>query len=272
MVEIPELNIVANTLHNLFARAMLTKIDIQRDKKLNAPKHNYQECLVNQKLDKIYRRSKELWFAFENGSVLSIHLMGAGSLTMLPSEKQMIHPVASLWFDNEKGIGIDDRIGQARILLNPTIPATAEVLTEAFTSDEFKRILIQAKRCRIKDVLCDQKRMRGLGIVYADEILWQVKISPFTCCNCIPEDKIKELYDAIPLVLNKAENYIRDNQLFTGNFTLKNKDHRLIHNLSKKLSPEGEIIRNENLGVGKTYFTESQILYKRPTAVINYNQ
>lgn len=56
----------------------------------------------------------------------------------------------------------------------------------------------------IKNLIMDQRVISGIGNIYANEILWKSKISPFRKANSLSEKEIKILYKAILFVLKKA--------------------------------------------------------------------
>lgn len=66
----------------------------------------------------------------------------------------------------------------------------------------------------IKVLLMDNHIITGIGNIYACEILFLSKISPFKLGNKVSEKQIESLYYHIPYVLNKA--------LFNGGSTIKN--------------------------------------------------
>ncbi len=79
--------------------------------------------------------------------------------------------------------------------------------TEMNTS--FLKETLSAKKTVIKTILLDQHIIRGIGNAYADEILWEAGISPFSVANKIPADKIKDLAAAIKKVLKDGEHQIK---------------------------------------------------------------
>jgi formamidopyrimidine-DNA glycosylase len=119
---------------------------------------------------------------------------------------------------------------------------------------------LSAKRTVIKTILLDQHIIRGIGNAYADEILWEAGISPFSIANKIPADKIKDLAAAIKKVLKDGEHQIKKEKpdIISGEV----RDFLKIHNARKKESPTGASIQQKAIGGRKTYFTEEQKLYK----------
>ncbi len=63
--------------------------------------------------------------------------------------------------------------------LNPAPSAAPDALSEE-VNFEFLKTLLSTKKGSIKNILLDQKLIRGIGNAYADEILWDARISPFS--------------------------------------------------------------------------------------------
>jgi formamidopyrimidine-DNA glycosylase len=105
----------------------------------------------------------------------------------------------------------------------------------------------------------DQKVLRGIGNAYADEILYDAKLSPFSVSNKIPATNVKQLAKSIKKVLEEAEKQILKNtpDIISGEF----RDFMLVHQPRKKQTPAGEMIHQKPLGSRKTYYTEEQELF-----------
>jgi formamidopyrimidine-DNA glycosylase len=134
------------------------------------------------------------------------------------------------------------------------IDALSIELNEAFLQEKLQT------KAAIKNVLLDQHVIRGIGNAYADEILWDARISPFSNSNKIPAAKVKALAKSIHKVLQNAEKQIRKTHpdIISGEI----RDFLLIHNSNKSHSPTGAVIHNKTVGGRKTYYTDEQELYK----------
>jgi formamidopyrimidine-DNA glycosylase len=111
----------------------------------------------------------------------------------------------------------------------------------------------------IKSLLLDQHIIRGIGNAYADEILWQARISPFSISNKIPAPRVKALAAAVKQVLKHAVRQIR--QTAPGIIGGEQRDFLQIHNARAKKSPYGAPILVKPIGGRKTYYTREQQLY-----------
>lgn len=78
----------------------------------------------------------------------------------------------------------------------------AEPLLKDFTPEALKRIA--DSRVRIKPLLMDQKRIAGIGNIYADEILFEAGIHPCVSANTIRGRKLHQLHQSIGAILREA--------------------------------------------------------------------
>ena len=69
--------------------------------------------------------------------------------------------------------------------------------------EEF-RARIRGKRARIKALLLDQKVLRGVGNIYADESLWKAKIHPKRLGARLRLEEVEGLYRALQGILQRA--------------------------------------------------------------------
>ena len=100
----------------------------------------------------------------------------------------------------------------------------------------------------------------GIGNAYADEILWEARISPFSICSKIPDSGIKAIVKSIKSVLEDAVQQILKTQpnIISGEV----RDFLKIHNSKKKESPTGGKIHNKMIGGRITYYTDEQELFE----------
>jgi formamidopyrimidine-DNA glycosylase len=123
----------------------------------------------------------------------------------------------------------------------------------------FKEALSKSKAA-IKKLLLDQQVIRGIGNAYADEILWEAGISPFSIASLIPPEKVKLLHRSIARVMKQAQKEIvrREPGIIAGEI----RDFLKIHNSKLESSPTGGRILVDTTGGRKTYYTAEQTLYK----------
>ncbi|CAG5067939.1 Formamidopyrimidine-DNA glycosylase [Dyadobacter sp. CECT 9623] len=260
MPEVPELNLVGLTLQKHFKGQRVESIEILWKKRVKASQEEFDAKIPGGKLQSVTRNGKELHLQFDNGNVLGIHMMLTGRMHLLPTDEEIKYPIFRLIFENEAGIAVADGMGQAKPILNPEIPDVPDIMSEEFSLDYLKGILAKRSK-KIKELILDQKVMRGIGNAYADEILWHSKISPFSDANAIPAGKVKDLFESIKSVTKEATDGLEKLKLNDKVFEMENYDHRFIHNSSKKYAPDGYEILKGKVGTSKTYYTDNQVLY-----------
>ena len=206
MPELPDLEVFGKNLNKQFAGKTLKGIEIKVEKKLNAPSKDFQKHLENQTLNKIHREGKELYFEFGNQNILALHLMLKGQLYVFNKINDHKYTIIELLFQDDSGICMTDYQGQAAPRLNPAEPSAPDALSKSITSSFLKEAF--QKKIPVKKILMDQHVIRGIGNAYADEILWNAGISPFSVSNKIPGKKIDALVKSIKSVLKEAEKEI----------------------------------------------------------------
>ena len=85
--------------------------------------------------------------------------------------------------------------GVARLGIDP--------LSDGFTVDVLAGLLA-GERGGVKGVLTDQSVIGGLGNAYSDEVLWEVRMSPYKPAHNLTPDEIGALHDAIVTTLTDA--------------------------------------------------------------------
>jgi formamidopyrimidine-DNA glycosylase len=257
MPELPDLQAFSANLTRKIANKQLKEIRVQTSK-LNVSDAEINNVLQGQKVKQIFREGKELHLEFTGGAILGLHLMLHGELHLVPEEEAVKFAVFELLFKDEQKLVLSDFQKQATPTLNPEPNDTADALSPD-VDFQFLKNLLGRKKATIKNVLLDQHSIRGIGNAYADEILWEARISPFSVANKLPDAAIKKLAKSIPKVLRAAEQQILKEQpeIISGEL----RDFLKIHKAKEAESPTGAKILVEKKGGRKTYYTEEQILY-----------
>ncbi|TSD66356.1 Fpg/Nei family DNA glycosylase [Inquilinus sp. KBS0705] len=257
MPEIPDLNIFRKNLAKKLIGRILSKINVIITRRLKDPETAIMEALEGQLLTGIERTGKELHFIFQNGHVLSIHLMLHGTMYWYENINENRFTIAELLFADGIGLAVTDWQKAVILTLDPdpaTIPDAMDM-----PSGYLETALIKNSR-PVKTVLTDGKTVRGIGNAYVDEILYEAKISPFSKANKIPKDKIAVLTRAIETVLIHAENHIK--QHFPDTITEKERDFLQVHRPKQTVTLAGETILKADIDKRKTYYTADQVLYE----------
>lgn len=257
MPELPELEVFAVHLNKLFKGKKLLSLKIHRDKKITngAELRKMSEKKI---LKGIYREGKQLYFDFGK-HILAIHLMLKGKFALKDGLK-VKNPIAEFDFGKLGGFYLIDQLGQARIHADPEESTAPDAMSEDVNIRNMKKWLKEAKSPDIKTFLMDQDIIRGIGNAYADEILYNAGISPFSNPASLPATAVKKLVKSIPLILTAAQRQLEKQN--PGSLAEGKRDFLEVHVPKKKATFSGEKIIKGDINGRSTYYTKSQELYK----------
>jgi formamidopyrimidine-DNA glycosylase len=259
MPELPDLEVFSKNLNKRFRGKTLERLEIVNQKKLKTSVKEFRKSLEGEQLKQVYREGKELRFEFTNKNKLGLHLMLHGDLKPFDAEADLKHTIFEFHFAGGGGLAVTDWQGMANISLNPEEKASPDALSEEL-NEAFLIARLSKTRTNIKNLLMDQKAIRGIGNAYADEILYAARIHPLSICKKIPPEAIKKLARSIKKVLREAVKEIerKEPDLISGEV----RDFLPIHNHKSKQSPGGAPIRKTEVNKRVTYYTDEQELYR----------
>jgi len=255
MPELPDLQVFARNLNKLFKGKTLNKIEAPNHKKLNVTVKELKAALEGHELTNVKRVGKELHFEFGK-HILGLHLMLHGQFHTFDSVNTNKYTIVELLFAGDKGLALTDYQAAA----TPTLDPEEKDAPDALDIDAAYLIeKLGKKRSPVKTVLMDQKVLRGIGNAYADEILWDARISPFSAANKLPEAAIKKLLNSINDVLKDAEKQIikSNHDIISGEV----RDFLKVHLPKHKQTETGATIHQQEIGGRKTYYTDEQELF-----------
>ncbi len=176
------------------------------------------DSLVGKSVRAISRRGKHLIFTVGDDLHIVVHLMLAGRLILCQSNTRSTKATGCL-------IAFEDG-GDLRIIENTTVhrvrvhivrdpfdvAAIANAGVEPLSSDLTLTYLSEhalGRRRQLKKLLTDQTIIVGIGTAYADEILFDAKLSPIRYGTTLSADEIRRLHESIQSVLRWATDEIR---------------------------------------------------------------
>lgn len=259
MPELPDLEVFAANLEKRFKHKTLDKLDVTVSKKLNVSEKVLKDALEGHQLQSVLREGKTLQLHFSGGNVLGLHLMLHGEIQLIEKDDEVKFKIIEFHFKGDNSFALTDFQKQATPTLNPEPNAVPDALSAEFNITYLKEVLAK-KSVPIKQVLMDQKIVRGIGNTYADEILWQARISPFAVAKAIPEKNVKDLHQAVEEVLRKE--IMNLTKAIPHSFNAEVRDFLKIHNPKLTESPTGHEILVEKNGGRKTYYTVEQLSFQ----------
>ncbi len=230
MPELPEVETIRMGLQQYLVGHKIEAIDNRHWKILQGE----PEDVIGAKITNIKRFGKGLVIGLDNGYSIAIHIKMTGQLIYFgpdrPTEAKLAtaktgselpnsHTHVIFKLDKDSTLYYNDirRFGWIKILptkdvaelaffkgLGPEPPIVREeegrpVLTKAY----FAQILQKAKG-PIKPLLLDQKKIGGIGNIYANDALFVAKIDPRRLANKLSEKEAQALFDAIVQVMKKG--------------------------------------------------------------------
>jgi formamidopyrimidine-DNA glycosylase len=214
MPELPEVETVRRRLAPVLEGTTIARAEIV-DPRLTRPVDPslVADALVGERIATVERRGKYLLWRLESGRTLVVHLRMTGSLRHAPDGELPAdaHRRATLGLDSGAAVGYRDvrRFGTWEILeadhLRPYLAARLgpEPLAPSFTAARLAGVLA-GRRAAVKAVLLDQRRIAGIGNIYADEALWRARIHPRRPAGELEEEEIVRLHRAIRTALRRG--------------------------------------------------------------------
>lgn len=258
MPELPDLQAFSKNLDKRLSGKKVEKINAVVTKKLNVKAAVLASSLEGATLKEVVREGKTLQFLFSNKAVLGLHLMLNGELWLDEHLENRKGAIIEITFTDGWIFTMTDYQGMAAATLNPQPTGVPDAMSEE-ADEQFYLTLLASKRSAVKNILLDQKSVQGIGNAYADEILWDCRISPFSVANKIPEKAVRALSKSVRKVLTDAEQHI----LKTNPSIISGEERGFlkIHGAKIKESPGGAEVQVKRMGARKTYFTDEQVLY-----------
>lgn len=171
----------------------------------------FESLVTGNRFSRIDRRGKHLWLSFEEGDGLFIHLMMTGQLLLLePGQPLVRFEHLRLALDNNWSLVYADQRKFGRVRFHTDEEWLAidhrigpEPLGESFTSEALFAAT-RNRRTSIKAFLLDQRRVAGIGNIYADEALYRARLHPARETGSLTAEETAALRRAIRAVLSEG--------------------------------------------------------------------
>lgn len=282
MPELPEVETIKLGLQKHLVGHKIEDIEIRVPKIFQGNPKN----VIGAKVVAIKRIGKGLIIELDNGYVLTVHLKMTGQLVFRDKNTQNLvlskkvggdtlpSKYSHVIFSLDKGAKLyyNDlrRFGWVKVLkkdelaenaffsqMGPEPKVGEDLAGKELTLDYFKNV-VQKGNLPIKPILMDQKRIGGIGNIYANDALFLAGIDPRRKGKSLTEEETKKLFEAVHTVIKKSLNYggsSDENYVNVlgqeGNY----QNHTLVYGKKgEKCSVCGSIIEKIQLGNRGTYF------------------
>lgn len=282
MPELPEVETIKLGLQKHLVGHKIEDIEIRVPKIFQGNPKN----VIGAKVVAIKRIGKGLIIELDNGYVLTVHLKMTGQLVFRDKNTQNLvlskkvggdvlpSKYSHVIFSLDKGAKLyyNDlrRFGWVKVLkkdelaenaffsqMGPEPKVGEDLAGKELTLDYFKNV-VQKGNLPVKPILMDQKRIGGIGNIYANDALFLAGIDPRRKGKSLTEEETKKLFETVYTVIKKSLNYggsSDENYVNVlgqeGNY----QNHTLVYGKKgEKCSVCGSIIEKIQLGNRGTYF------------------
>ena len=210
MPELPEVETIARGLANAVVGRTVGAVAVSLPKVVLPEPKRFAQKLTGRRIDAVGRRGKFVVLSLDSGGALVVHLRMTGRLIVQRAETTTLEPytnVSITFVDGARLCFADVRqFGRMR-LVEPEEPWAAEVglepLSDEFSFEKFSDLL-DGRTTPIKVFLLDQRRVAGIGNIYACEALWDARIRPTRPAGSLSRLARRRLHTAIQDVLRRA--------------------------------------------------------------------
>ena len=210
MPELPEAETIVRGLQPALQGVVIEKAHVLRHDILRTSPTRFRRNVAGRRILHVGRRGKNIVMEMDPPGFLVVNLGMTGRLLMLPSASKSTHPAVRFTLGGGGELIYDDvrRFGAVEILTSDEWESRSaamgpEPLDGGFTGkDMFERL--QASRSPIRSWLLDQRRVAGVGNIYASEALWRARVHPARPANTLTPKEGADLLRAVRTVLRSA--------------------------------------------------------------------
>lgn len=214
MPELPEVELVARALGTLLRERRIVSARLIRPGLAPATTpEEFSSHLKGARIERVGRRGKHILIHLSSGLVIITHLRMTGSFLLLPRGAEMPkHTHALFHLDDRRLLAFTDQrhFAMMKIVRAGELSETKELsslapepFSEEFTHHYLHEALQRSRRT-LKETLLDQRRVTGLGNIYAAEAMFLARANPFQTASALSGRRIPALHQAIRQVLEEA--------------------------------------------------------------------
>ncbi|MDQ6604952.1 MAG: bifunctional DNA-formamidopyrimidine glycosylase/DNA-(apurinic or apyrimidinic site) lyase [Actinomycetota bacterium] len=209
MPELPEVETIRRQLAPHLEGRLIESVQILDPRWTRpAPPQPVQAELTGARIESVGRAGKYLIWSLSGDRHLLVHLRMTGALLFDP-EVEPAHTRVRFWLDGEHRLAYVDprRFGTGHLIHGAAardeyfaLRLGAEPFTSEFTA-EYLRRAARGRIAPVKAFLLDQRRISGVGNIYADEALFRARIHPLRPAGRLNAAHWAGLHEAIEQVL-----------------------------------------------------------------------
>lgn len=210
MPELPEVETIRLDLCAVLPKTPIKEIEVFYPRVLPYDSlEDFASRVQNHSIVKIERRGKYLLFLLSSREYLVVHLRMTGQLLCFlepPLAPLRYLSVRITFSSREVLLFLDQRKFGTMYLCKAleTCKGVSSLGIEPFDLTPLQLESMLSRRTPVKAILLDQRRIAGLGNIYADEILYAAGIHPRRCGDSLTAREIKYLHARIQEVMTEA--------------------------------------------------------------------
>ena len=210
MPELPEVQTVLDTLQTKIKNKKIIDIKVLYKPIVEANATTFKKKLIGQHFRNFKRRGKYLLFEMDDITLVS-HLRMEGKYFIVDDKfPRSKHDHVIFYLDNGKQLRYNDvrKFGRMELIEKQDEYREFKNLgPEPFSRDfnvKYCKEYLSNRRKPIKEVLLDQSFVAGIGNIYADEILFAIRVNPSRLTNTLSDEEIKDLISNTRRILKNA--------------------------------------------------------------------
>jgi len=211
MPELPEVETVVRSLASHVTGEVIESVWFSgKPQTFKSTPQKIASVIEGAKIDRVHRQGKHIVIDLrrdsQKGAQWIVHLGMTGSLLVVRPDAEIekhTHVIAKLASGKEIRFVDPRRFGRTWVVTDETgfEAGGHEPLDIGF---EVFAGLFRLRKTPIKSALLNQKLLRGVGNIYADESLFRAHIRPRRRASSLTRDELRRLYDSVQKVLNEA--------------------------------------------------------------------
>ena len=214
MPELPETETIARDLDRAVRGATITGVSVTRPDVLrDTTAAALAARVTGATISRCWRRAKLVILELSTGDSLVVQPRFTGALLIDDgslAEREREYSTLELTLADGRSLHYRDirRLGTVTLMTGKKLSAYTEglgiePLDRTFTDDHLSGVLRGSSQ-PIKKVLMDQRRLAGIGNIYANESLWRAGIDPSRRAGSLSTSEVTALHDGIVSVLQES--------------------------------------------------------------------
>lgn len=212
MPEMPEVEIIRRYLDKQLTGKRISAFESLLPRQIQFPEPGeFEQMICGQEITAMGRRGKYLLMHLESGTEVVFHLRMTGSLVYVPLGEHFEHSHirqifyladgARLYFADIRTFGTICALQAGETeLVKGLAEMGPEPLSPEFTPAYLQQEA-QGRRMPVKNFLLDQRRVGGIGNIYADEALFLAKVHPRREAGSLTAEEWQHLHAAVNCVI-----------------------------------------------------------------------